>query len=762
MGEYAPYARAILRGHLPESFAFRGPGYHLLLALVGLIVRDLFWAGKLLSVAAFGLLVGLTAWVARRTYGGLGASIAALLLVAQPLVLAHGWSVGTDMPFAALSLLALGLLLPRGDADSGESVPSSGRLAAAGAVAGYAWLTRPNGLFLVPAMLTALWLLCPSGRRRRFLWRAGGIVAVSFFAPTLLWMAVYHAVQGHWPVTQNYRNLAAAASPERGVMNPDVFRRTFETDVPGYGALVRTRIPILLWRGICNAPTYLGRMAWDLFGPIVSATALAGATMLIWWDRGSRRSGPARADESAVDPTRSSDAVHPQIRELPAQPPDRTLWVLPLAGVWAFLILAPLYYEPRFGLFLAAPVAFLGTALAFRPFSSPGTRLSMLVPPTGRRRVLLVVGIVLVAGAGLYQEIRLARSLRVLERSAVPAYLAAEALSRQGRDSGGVCARKPHVAFLADRPLIGFPDAPLELLTDSLRARGAAYLFYGVVEFELVSRYADLLRPEMIPPGLRLIHMSGGIPFGLLFRVEPSGAPQPLPPQFRAALDQIRGDLEESGSWGQVQERRAVDAFQEASYLISRRRYREAVPLLQTIVTRDSALAKPHCQLGIALVETGRAAEGLLSLQKARGLGFESAELWLYTGRAQQTLGNLPQARHALRRALELESRFGPATFFLGLVEAEAGRYDEAERLLARSLTEGVAEDEGFLDGRARVLIMAGKLKAADSLLAVARSRYPNSANIRIMSEVTAVRLGRAEEARRDSESPAPANPRGR
>jgi Tfp pilus assembly protein PilF len=417
--------------------------------------------------------------------------------------------------------------------------------------------------------------------------------------------------------------------------------------------------------------------------------------------------------------------------------------------VWAFLILAPLYYEPRFGLFLAAPVALLGTALIFRPTSPPGSRGSTMVAPAGRRRILLTAGTLLVVGAGLYQGMQLGRSLRQYELSAVPAYLAGEVLKGRSQEPGGVCARKPHVAFVADRPLIGFPETPLESLADSLRARGAAFLFYGVVELELVSRYAGLMSPETIPQGLRPIHLSGGIPFGILFRVEPTTTLQPLAPKFRAALDQIRGELERTGYWKLIQDRRAIDAFQEGSFLVSRRRYLEAIPLLQAVVAQDSTLANAHYQLGMAQVETGRAVEGLHSLEKGLSLGFESAELWLYMGRAHQALKDLAKARRALLRALELNPQLGPASFFLGLAEADAGRYDEAERLLSRSLTQGVAEDEGFLDGRARILIMAGKLREADSLLAIARTRYPNSLNIRIMSGITALRSGRVDEARR-------------
>jgi tetratricopeptide (TPR) repeat protein len=224
---------------------------------------------------------------------------------------------------------------------------------------------------------------------------------------------------------------------------------------------------------------------------------------------------------------------------------------------------------------------------------------------------------------------------------------------------------------------------------------------------------------------------------------------QPLLPEFKAKLDQIRGELERTGIWERAQACRVTDAFQEGAFLVSRGRYLEGIPSLQAVVAQDSALAEPYYLLGVALVETGRAAEGLRSLERGLSLGLESADLCLYKGRAHLALKSFAEARRALNRALELNPQLGRARFFLAQVEAEAGHYDEAERLLAQALTQGLVEDESVMGGRAGLLIMAGKLRQADSLLAVALARYPNSANLRILSGEVAQRAGRLGEASR-------------
>jgi len=52
-GGYVDGARQIQRGHIdPTAYAVVGPGYEVLLALVGLVIRDFYLAARLISVAA--------------------------------------------------------------------------------------------------------------------------------------------------------------------------------------------------------------------------------------------------------------------------------------------------------------------------------------------------------------------------------------------------------------------------------------------------------------------------------------------------------------------------------------------------------------------------------------------------------------------------------------------------------------------------------------------------------------------------------------
>lgn len=125
---------------------FYNLGYPLLLWLTRPLASDNpFLAARLLAAFAGALLL-LAGWLlARRLLGAAPALLALLLLALSPLVVQGALTLGTDMPFAAASALALALLVP----------PPAGRLAPwryalAGLIAGLAFLLRHPGLLLLP------------------------------------------------------------------------------------------------------------------------------------------------------------------------------------------------------------------------------------------------------------------------------------------------------------------------------------------------------------------------------------------------------------------------------------------------------------------------------------------------------------------------------------------------------------------------------------------------------------------------------------
>jgi 4-amino-4-deoxy-L-arabinose transferase-like glycosyltransferase len=147
-GELAYYARQWTQGHGGLMTGFRGPLYPILLGLLTLPFRDAFLVGKLLSVLGAALGLWLTGDLVRRRFGRVAGAVAALALAANTTFTDHAYRACTDLFYFALFAGTLWWLL-RDDDDSDR------RWIWAGVLGGAAWLTRYNGLALLPAGLLA-------------------------------------------------------------------------------------------------------------------------------------------------------------------------------------------------------------------------------------------------------------------------------------------------------------------------------------------------------------------------------------------------------------------------------------------------------------------------------------------------------------------------------------------------------------------------------------------------------------------------------
>ncbi|TMQ60845.1 MAG: glycosyltransferase family 39 protein [Candidatus Eisenbacteria bacterium] len=146
-GDYARGARMVQQGRIvPARYGVVGPVYEVTLALAGFIVRDLFLAAQLLSVAA--MTGALLAWffLLRRRVGARVALLGVLFTATNAHFFHYGYAATTDALALMLQAGALYLLLAsRGP----RAMPGAGLLAAV------AFLTRYNAIYLLPAGLIA-------------------------------------------------------------------------------------------------------------------------------------------------------------------------------------------------------------------------------------------------------------------------------------------------------------------------------------------------------------------------------------------------------------------------------------------------------------------------------------------------------------------------------------------------------------------------------------------------------------------------------
>jgi 4-amino-4-deoxy-L-arabinose transferase-like glycosyltransferase len=201
---------------------FYNLGYPLLLWLAQPFTSgNPFLAGRLVAALSGALLLLAGWWLARTLlaerpdFARVGALLALLALALNPLVVRYALYVGSDMPFAALGVLALALLL------AGVQRGGSWWLLLAGCAAGGAFLVRHLGLTLLAGGLLVVWLLPASRPWWRRLLRREGLLFVAGFVllatPQLVvnmldtgqplynqqaknvWLAVYTGVDwGRW------------------------------------------------------------------------------------------------------------------------------------------------------------------------------------------------------------------------------------------------------------------------------------------------------------------------------------------------------------------------------------------------------------------------------------------------------------------------------------------------------------------------------------------------------------------------------------
>jgi hypothetical protein len=467
-GAYGPGALALRHGHLdPARYAVVGPVYELVLALAGFVIRDLFLAAELVSLAAMCATLLLWSRVVRHRAGPLAAFVTVLLLASNAQFFRYGWAATTDALALALQAGALALLL------GGKAPPR--RAALAGLVAGLAFLTRYTSGALLPAGIAALllgWTETPAAARRA----ASLAFAAGFLAPVAPWVGVSLLSGGHFAF-QLHHNIAYEVFAHARGITWDEYQQKLQPQFPTpWSVLARDPAAVLARVGF-NVFDHLRLDATRLVGLPLAFTALAG----LWLGRPGGALGR-------------------------------------MAGAWLvagllFLALVPAFHSERYSLAMLPAWA----ALAALALTSP--RLA-LVFDAGARRIWLkpALALLLLAPA-------LRTSVAVQHRALSQLPLEVVEVARQARPrlvaGERVYARKPHFAWVAHLTATAFP------FTDSLSQLAAAarrdhvrWIYFSWPEAEMRPQFAWLLDTTSAVPGLTVRAVSHGHP-AVLYEIGP-------------------------------------------------------------------------------------------------------------------------------------------------------------------------------------------------------------------------------------------------
>ncbi len=463
-GDYAHGARMIQHGRLIATrYGVIGPVYEIALALAGFVVRDLFLAAKLLSVAgAVTSLGGWSALLARRA--GTRVALGGLLFMAtNGFFLRYGHSATTDTLANALSALALLLFLAaRGDRAA----------LAAGLLAALCFLTRYNTIAILPAGLAAI-LLGGSLHERRL--RAAALALGGFLLLVLPWV-LYSLAHGAAFSFQLHHNIAYEVFAHARGITWDDYQRTLQPQFRDLWQVVARDPPAVLGRMAFNVVDHLRQDARNLLGIPAGICAAIGVLVALAGRRG------------------------------------RGLWPVWLAGALLFLTLVPAAYSERYALAMLPMYA----TLAGLPFAAE--RYALAFGPR-RDRWLKPALALLPLSFGVQRAV--VGHQRFFDQLPVEVLPCADSLRAHMAPGDRVMARKPHVAAIA-----GAESAPLPFTTDlpglaaAARQDGVRWIFISWPEAESRPQYGFLLDTAAVVPGLVVRARTGHHP-AVLYEIGP-------------------------------------------------------------------------------------------------------------------------------------------------------------------------------------------------------------------------------------------------
>ena len=530
-GAYAQGARAIQSGHLdPRRYAVVGPGFELMLAGVGLVVRDLFLAAELISLAA--MVAALVLWrVTLRRLAGPGVALVAVAVLAcNSQVLRYGYAVTTDALAMALQAAALCVLVTRAGPRA---------MAAAGALAAGAFLTRyTHGVLLLvgPIALLAGWTsgaqagALPRGARVRL-----ALAYLSGFAAIVAPWIVFSAAHGGGGAIQLHHNIAYEVFARAKGIPWDTYQREMQSQFPTPWSVIARDPGAVFSRLLFNLGDHLRLDALRTTGLAVAIAAAIGA-WFAWRDRLLRPLAPVL-----------------------------------LACVLAFLALVPAFHSERYALaVLPAWATLAGVAFASVRFAFP---VSLRAGRTLWLKALLVA---IPLGASALTSLRVQQ--RALDQLPAEVLQAAAAVQGQVRPGDRVLARKPHFAFHAGMEPLAFPFVDsLSQLAAYAREHRVRWLYFSWPEAEMRPAFSYLLDTSSAVPGLMVRAATTGHP-AVVYEIGPGfgEAPAWTANDTLVAVHQARAAVA-------INDRDVKSRLLLAMFAREHERWEEAQPLLEQL-----------------------------------------------------------------------------------------------------------------------------------------------------------------------------------
>lgn len=461
--DYAPAADELLHLELDlDRYRFRGPGYPVILAAVSLITGNSFTAGRIISLLAAIAVLTLT-WLLVKGMFGAGYGVWALLaLTLNETFIEYSFRVGTDMFFTALCTTFYYILTIKQNRRT---------ILLAGLIAGYAYLTRYNGLALV--LVSLVWVGTAHAhkvnRLRRIGWLCIGLVVM------MLPWSVYLYIQTGQPFFNLNSNNIAYELFGRGKMAWDQFWYTGGENSPGGLIGLIVSHPVEFFRGFSgNLFRHFHLDMEILLKWSVGWLALSGLVLYLF--------------------------KHRNLRSLS--------WIL-ISYLAMFSILATVFYSSRFSLpilpvYLILALVFISSDLMKE---NPGWWRLKYSAAVVIALITVVIGFPSTARSIAQQVSKGPAEIIRLEQEPSVSTLV----------PGRMAARKPHApAILGHEFVVIPPVGTLEELVFFLDSSNVDYLFANASEALFRPPLFILLhKPDTIDALSPVYHRNGAQPYGV-------------------------------------------------------------------------------------------------------------------------------------------------------------------------------------------------------------------------------------------------------
>jgi len=445
-------AGLILEGGFPIDGA-RGPVYFLLLAAVGLLTGDFFNAGMVIGLASAGAFLYFTFKLLSDLFREDSALVVTLLTAANPVFVQHTYSSGTDMFFCALAAGTIYFCLR-------PERLGYGHLIVGGVLAGVAYLTRYNGVFILAGLLLGILVFdrARPGKGGRLM---GCALVLAAFALTITPWGIYCLREkGQFFYNMNYRNIAYGLYGE-GAMDWDAFWGTRAEDFRSF-ADVFLEDPVLFLKTMAsNVYEHFVSDMRDLMGAHLGVLVLPGIVISVF-----KRPKSRQAAYFALN-------------------------------VALFAVLLTVFYNPRFSLFLVPVYALLAmrTLLWIGGVLPRGRRIAAVMIP------VIAAALVIWTAAEAYRFNKENISKGPTEILVIADWFDRNVPPEYRGDV--IVARKPHIAYYLDMEFKWLPDVGTygELMAE-LRKMDADYLYFSYIEAHWRPELEFLLDAEQKYPGL--------------------------------------------------------------------------------------------------------------------------------------------------------------------------------------------------------------------------------------------------------------------